>query len=431
MRLTWVVVAAALACACKSEKPKSEQQQRLERLRQPGLVDGQIVHMSCELAKDLAKDEEIRNALMARFYDRVERDTDAGDLKCIMDAYSAWYVDTNQQSLNAKAIVRAWEHHKIQSAKVVYDKMSANVIADSRGVPPDAGKAWDAPIIVEEISAKLAELDASLKGYMKADDAPMDQRTPNDIPLYTGTVDRVAAVGAPAVPQLVDIWLTEAQPIKIRAAAQALGLIDPATLTKETIKALDDYDAAFLKEPISRMKGSAAAAGVHAALSYRTPRALDVLLRALSSPDSAASGGAAKWIQEHLDAEKAIDALFRYMAAKSKYSVREIDVYVDVITSFKNAASPIVAKNLEALLAAAKSPKKVFWAHKVVAMTALQRIGTKDATPTVQKFVADPGSYQSMPIPKDPNDPLEGMAETKTITFKSLAEETLAAIEKR
>ena len=36
-----------------------------------------------------------------------------------------------------------------------------------------------------------------------------------------------------------------------------------------------------------------------------------------------------------------------------------------------------------------------------------------------------------MPIPKDPNDPLEGMAETKTITFKSLAEETLAAIEKR
>jgi hypothetical protein len=261
----------------------------------------------------------------------------------------------------------------------------------------------------------------------------MDQRTPNDIPLFTSTVDKLAAIGPPALPQLVDIWLTELQPIKIRAAAQAVAAIDPATFIKETVKALDAYDAAYLKDPASRMTGvaPAAAAGVHSAMYFRTGKVLTALLRALSSPDSAASGASAKWLKENLDAQKAIDSLFAYMAAKNQYSVREINVYVDVITHFRDTASPIVVKNLEALLAAAKSPKKVFWAHKVVAMTALQQVGKKDAAPTVKKFTNDSDSYESMPIANDPNNPIEGLADRKTITFKSLAEKTLAEVEKR
>jgi hypothetical protein len=434
MQSVWMlVVTAALACGCKSnKKQKTPLEEKLERISLRSVTpipDPELVAMACELAKDFSTNEQVQSTLEVLFYDRVKLDKDPGDVKCVVDAYSAWYVANHPGSLNIEAIVRAWEHHKIASAKVVYDTLSQHDIQSANGTLPDA-RAADQPLAVADIPSVLADLQLSLKDWMAGADSPMDQRTPNDIPLFTSTVEKLAAIGPPAVPALLDIWLTDKQPIKIRAAAQALGRIDAPTLVKETIKALDAYDAAYLTDPSSRANGSVAAAGVHAAQSYRTARAVDIMLRALSSPDPAASALAANWLKTNLDAQKAIDALFRYMAAKDNYSMREINVYVDLITSFKTAASPLVVQNLEALLAEAKSPEKVFWAHKVVAMSALQTIGTKDAAATVQKFVADPGSYYSSPASTDPNDVLAA-SKAKKLTFKSLAERTLGVVSAR
>jgi hypothetical protein len=118
------------------------------------------------------------------------------------------------------------------------------------------------------------------------------------------------------------------------------------------------------------------------------------------------------------------------MAAKQSYNQREIDIYVAVIEQFGAEASPTVAKNLERLLAAGK-PDKVFWAHKVVGLTALEKVGQSPVVATIEKFKADKGMYVSANQPLDAFGKPEGPVERRHIAFTTLAGNALAAIAKR
>ena len=53
-------------------------------------------------------------------------------------------------------------------------------------------------------------------------------------------------------------------------------------------------------------------------------------------------------------------------------------------------------KNLEAMLAKAKRPENVYWAAKVVALFALEKVGTKAALPVLGKYASDKSGYANM-----------------------------------
>lgn len=294
----------------------------------------------------------------------------------------------------------------------------------------DAKSAYErsGPRSLSELETELARLSTA---GVNDDDPPFG--TPNpDIGLISLVIDRIVEMEAAVIPKLLPVWKGPNQ-IRARVAAAAIGVLDPALLVKESIAMLDAYDAALAADPKARMSPAAmaAAAGVFAAGRLRNGVAADVYFRALSSPDPEVSGMAATWIKSNLPRDLAIDGLFRYMAAKQQYQQREIDIYVAVIEQFGAEASAVVAKNLDALLAAAKKPDKVFWAHKVVGLTALQKIGQPAAAPTVKKFQADKESYLSSKQKLDPMGNPVGMAETTPIPFAKLAGDALAALSSR
>jgi hypothetical protein len=283
----------------------------------------------------------------------------------------------------------------------------------------------------------LAELATELGRLATApfDETARPFTTPNPtIGLFELVIERIVEMEAAAVPKLQDVWKSDPKPVRSRAAAAAIAALDPALLVKDTIALLDAYDAAFATEPKAWMSPAArtAAAGVYAAERIDRPAAVaDVFFRALSSPDADLSGMAATWIKSRLPRDVAIDGLFRYMAAKQAYKQREIDVYVAVIEQFGPEGSATVVKNLAALLAAARKPDKVFWAHKVVGLTALAKVGQPSAAPTITKFKADKTRFVSTKQPLDGLGNPTGPIERTDIAFSTLAKQALAAIAKR
>ena len=91
--------------------------------------------------------------------------------------------------------------------------------------------------------------------------------------------------------------------------------------------------------------------------------------------------------------EQATDGLFMFMAEKDRFAHSEIDTYESLLVGYGSAASPAIARNLERLLTKHKNPTKVYWALKLVALRALQRVGTSQAAPTVKKFLAARDAY--------------------------------------
>jgi hypothetical protein len=308
----------------------------------------------------------------------------------------------------------------------------ADALRASAEVDAKAAYVRTAPRSLDELPTELARLSTA---GMKDTDVPFETKNP-DIGLFDLVVRRIVEMEAPAVPKLVEVWKSGASQVNARAAATAIGALDPALLVQDTIALLDAYDAALVADAAAgRVSATAraAAAGLYATedLAFDIRTAADVHFRALSSPDPQLSGLAATWIKETLPRDMAIDGLFRYMAAKDKYNQREIDIYVAVIEEFGAEASATVARNLDTLLAAARKPDKVFWAHKVVGLTALAKIGQSPAVPTIEKFKADKEMFVSTNQPLDAMGNPTGMEERKHIAFATLAADALAAIAKR
>ncbi|HUQ07997.1 MAG TPA: hypothetical protein VM261_36125 [Kofleriaceae bacterium] len=313
--------------------------------------------------------------------------------------------------------------HKVKLDLKV-DDLAATAEVDAK-----ASYVRSAPRSLDELPTELARLSTA---GMTDTDVPFETRTP-EIGLIDLVVDRIVEMEAPAIPKLTEAWKTGPSQVNARVAAAAIGKLDPALLVKDTLALLDAYDAALAADPAAgRVSATAraAAAGLYASerLDFDLRTAADIHFRALSSPDPQLSGLAATWIKTALPRDMAIDGLFRYMAAKDKYNQREIDIYVAVIERFGPEASASVAKNLEALLAAARKPDKVFWAHKVVGLTALAKVGQAPAVPTIEKFKADKEAFVSTKQPIDAMGNPTGMEERKHVAFATLADQALAAI---
>jgi hypothetical protein len=308
------------------------------------------------------------------------------------------------------------------------------------GLGPDkihASAEVEAKVAYERTAPRsLAELETELgrlaTARMASTEPPFATPNPENV-LFELVIDRIVEMEAPAVPKLLPVWKSDREHVRARAAAAAIGALEPALLVKDTITLLEQYDEAFAVDPSARMSPTAraGAAGVYAVGRFEPGAAADVYFRALSSPDAQLSGMAATWIKRRLPRDVAIDGLFRYMAAKQSYNQREIDIYVAVIEQFGAEASPTVAKNLERLLAAAGKPDKVFWAHKVVGLTALEKVGQSPVVATIEKFKADKGMYVSANQPLDAFGKPEGPVERRHIAFTTLAGNALAAIAKR
>ncbi|HEU0030214.1 MAG TPA: hypothetical protein VFQ53_06270 [Kofleriaceae bacterium] len=252
-----------------------------------------------------------------------------------------------------------------------------------------------------------------------------------NFPLFLDTVNKLVAMGPSVIPKLVELSKTT-DPLRSRAAAHALAKLDPARLAKETTALLDQHDDGFRPDLSPQFgTGPAASGGLRALATVDGDAATNTILRALSSRDPEISAFATETIKKRLERDAAIDALFKYMATKDKYGQPEIDSYVGLVTSYGGAATGALVKNLEALLAAAGKPETVFWAHKVVAFTALKNVGTRSAADVIKKYASDPGGFVRVQSRRDKAGKDVGTPSKQNVTFKELTDAALKAVSTR
>ena len=244
----------------------------------------------------------------------------------------------------------------------------------------------------------------------------------------TETIDKLVALGPSVAPELLALFEQSGELVVAGAAARALAKLDGATLAtkvRERLARQNDHLAAggsLIDDP-------ALSAGMYALADAQHDAATPVFLAALSSLDPATSGYATAVLQKRLDRDAAIAGLFAFMSQKDEYAQYEIDNYVGLVTSYGAEASAPLVASLDELLAAAGSPAKVFWAHKVVAMTALQKIGTAAAIPVVKKYAGDPGAYLTFATPKEGEKTRpEDRRDTVQVPFEELVDKTVKAI---
>jgi len=244
----------------------------------------------------------------------------------------------------------------------------------------------------------------------------------------TETIDKLVALGPSVAPELLALFEQSGELVVAGAAARALAKLDGATLAtkvRERLARQNDHLAAggsLIDDP-------AISAGMYALADAQHDAATPVFLAALSSLDPATSGYATAVLQKRLDRDAAIAGLFAFMSQKDEYAQYEIDNYVGLVTSYGAEASAPLVASLDELLAAAGSPAKVFWAHKVVAMTALQKIGTAAAIPVVKKYAGDPGAYLTFATPKEGEKTRpEDRRDTVQVPFEELVDKTVKAI---
>lgn len=308
---------------------------------------------------------------------------------------------------------------------------------------------------VDDIEPMLAALDQAKSDMERVerdrgnswsgnplDKTEFDEPDPTKIYRFSDTVAGLAALGAAAMPKLLEIATGETSTsVRRNAAARALAKSDPAALANAALSRFDGHDE-YVRlfdrgdnkfGAITNAKdGPAIAAAMMALAEVKGDRVVDIVfLRGLSSPDTRISGYATAMIKKRFSRDEAIDALFAFMSAKEKYAQYEIDIYVDLVTGFGAEATAAIVKNLETMLAAAKSPDRVFWAHKVVAMTALEKVGTNAAADVVGKYASDGGGYVAMSTPIDKDGNKIGEPKQTPMTFKALASKTLAAVRMR
>ena len=179
--------------------------------------------------------------------------------------------------------------------------------------------------------------------------------------------------------------------------ARALGTQKLELLVAATLKHLEEYNAFYAKEGTKAHRwGKGVAIGLRALAEFKDQTVDETYLKALSAYDPEVVKLAMAKIKERQKAEQATDGLFQFMARKEKFAVFEIDNYVGLLTSYGAEVTPAVVKNLERELAKAKKPERVYWALKVVALFALEKVGTKAALPLLDKYASDPSGYTDM-----------------------------------
>jgi hypothetical protein len=164
----------------------------------------------------------------------------------------------------------------------------------------------------------------------------------------------------------------------------------------------------------------------HAASESRTTP----LILALSIPDAEFSKHASATLRRLLTGDEFADALFRFLAQRESFAVEEVDAYRSTLISYDNVA-PAITRNLQRLLDESGSqPEQVPWIQKLIGLSALGRVGDREAEPLLQKYAADTGSYKLMTTTINRIDQSKAStAEEKA--FSDLARSAIEQIEAR
>ncbi len=264
-------------------------------------------------------------------------------------------------------------------------------------------------------------------------------------------VATLAGMGPAAVPRLLKefapkTYHTKDLRLRQSVAAQALARIDAGALSRRIAAYLKNYDrlvllAARPKDLSSgglvnlqlRMAplGWSIAEGL-AALGQTSGQqvAFGAYFQALSSLDPQVPRFASAYLRRKLDAHDFANAMFNYVANKQQYSVREIDVYVAALASYKDI-SPAISRNLDRLLDQQEGrAEKVFWALKLIGFRAQGKAGQKEAIATLSRYLGDSSRYVSIKYRTGPKG--EKLVDKRTSKqFSDLARESIKAIKAR
>lgn len=117
-------------------------------------------------------------------------------------------------------------------------------------------------------------------------------------------------------------------------------------------------------------------------------------IQGLSSFSEPVAKHCAEALQQRLTPDKLIDVLFRFIARKSEFEVREVDIYERMLKGTGAAGAARIGANLERLLeGAGGDPGEVFWIYKRMAFVVLLETGTQAQLPILAKYSTDTESY--------------------------------------
>jgi hypothetical protein len=163
---------------------------------------------------------------------------------------------------------------------------------------------------------------------------------------------------------------------------------------KSPVPTQDEMDQALAALGKDHHLSNLVAESLNALLDVREGRVDLCFMRALSSPNEGVAKFCAGELRKRLTREQFADTLFRFLAHKGQFWVREVDVYESALKSYGAEVSADIVRNLDRLLAgAAGKPADVFWIHKAIALRCLGEIGDAGAYDVLVKYAADPSGY--------------------------------------
>ncbi len=145
----------------------------------------------------------------------------------------------------------------------------------------------------------------------------------------------------------------------------------------------------------------------------------------LSAFDPEVAEYCANTLQVRLTPEKLIDVMFRYIAKKDQFMVKEVEIYEAMLRATGEAGGVRIGENLARLLDEAEGdPTQVFWIYKKMGFKVLQDTGSAPVLPILARYAEDPDSYiETTTGPKG--------REQRDIMFKDEVAAAVRAIEAR
>lgn len=249
----------------------------------------------------------------------------------------------------------------------------------------------------------------------------------------------VLAAGAQPVPELLQLYRVTKNWGALGTVAAVLAQRAPIQLSKLVTEEIprivplarafqrgEDYDRDEYEVRGRRVAHALLQLEVQATSESRTTP----LILALSIPDAEFSKHASSTLRRLLTSDEFANALFRFLARRKSFAVEEVDAYRSTLISYDNVA-PAITRNLQRLLDEAGSqPERVPWIQKLIGLSALGRVGDRDAEPLLQEYAADTSSYELMTTTINRSD-LSKTSTGEKKAFSDLARSAIEQIEAR
>jgi hypothetical protein len=337
---------------------------------------------------------------------------DAADGKDVTEAWSfaVGQLTHRPKDDQKKVIAKLFELSKarglnvyaIDACKMAPDVEGCGDVMKKNDEQIAAAKANTSPIVEILQPAIGASAAASKKDTLSTFQDELDGKAPSpvheeiaDVPEMKTAHDKILALGE-AVHKDCKTYMTIGGAGGL-VCARALGTQKLEILVETTLEQLASYNEAYAKEGKKAHRyGKGVVVGLRALYEFKDKSVDDTYLKSLSAYDPDLAKFAMTKVKERAKMADVVDGLFQFMARKQQFAVFEIDNYVELLTSYGPDVTPAIVKNLEGMLAKAKRPEAVYWAAKVVALFALEKVGTKAATPILDRYAADTSGYANM-----------------------------------